>query len=335
MAQNYRSLLAKNPNNDIDNIAQIQCEWVLRPIPEVPTGSVQIHVNYSSLNYKDALAITGKGKILRHLPLVPGIDACGTVVKSKSSLWKEGDHVLVTGCGIGEHTDGGLSEYLTVPEDWVISKPSKLSLKECMILGTAGFTAGLALHQLQKNDLTPESGEVIVTGASGGVGSLSLLLLKSYGYRTVALTRKISSENLLKSFGADRIELVPETPQKLRPLESGKWAAAIDNVGGHVLEALLPQMLPHSSIASIGLAQSAKISTTVFPFILRGVNILGASSGTCPRPLRERIWQELNDASVDWTKALSRTLTPDEVIPYAQSMIAGTTYGRAIVDMTP
>ncbi|MBY0316867.1 MAG: YhdH/YhfP family quinone oxidoreductase [Bdellovibrionales bacterium] len=335
MAQKYRSLMAQNLENNIDDIAHIRCEWVLRPIPEVPAGSVQIHVNYSSINYKDALAITGKGKILRHLPLVPGIDACGTVVKSHSPLWKEGDHVLVTGCGIGEHVDGGLSEFITVPQEWVIAKPSKLSLKECMILGTAGFTAGLAVHQLEKNDLSPQNGEVIVTGASGGVGSLSLLLLKSLGYRTVALTRKKTLEALLKSYGADRVEIVPETPEKLRPLETGKWAGAIDNVGGQILENLLPQMLPHSSIASIGLAQSAKISTTVFPFILRGVNLLGASSGTCPRPLREKIWQELNDASVDWSKALTQTLTPEEVLPYAESMIAGKTHGRAIVDMTP
>ncbi len=334
MAQNYRSLVAKNPNNNIDDIGNIHCKWEVRNLAETPAQHVQIHVNYSSINYKDALAITGKGKILRKLPLAPGIDACGTVIKSNSPLWKAGDHVLVTGCGLGESTDGGLSEYITVPEEWVIRKPSKLSLKECMILGTAGFTAGLALHQLQKNDLTPTSGEVIVTGASGGVGSLSLLLLKSFGYKTVGLTRKESSIQLLKGFGADRVEILPTQAQSFRPLESAKWAGAIDNVGGNILESLLPHMQPHSSEASIGLAQSPKLATSVFPLILRGVNILGISSSTCPRPLREIIWQELNEAKVDWAKALEHTLTPEEVIPYAEQMIAGKTHGRAIVDMT-
>lgn len=332
MVQKYQALVARNSKNDIDDIQNISCAWEECKLPELSAGQVQIHVNYSSLNYKDALAITGKGKILRRLPLTPGIDACGTIIKSMSTLWKEGDHVLVTGCGLGETVNGGLSEMIVVPENWVIHKPSHLSLKECMILGTAGFTAGLALHQLQKNGLRPEQGEVIVTGASGGVGSLSLLLLKSLGYTTVALTRK--NNELLKSFGADRIEILDPGAAPSKPLESARWAAAIDNVGGSVLENLLPQMQPHSSIAAIGLAQSAKIATTVFPMILRGVNLLGISSATCPRPLREQIWEELNVSKADWSKALAHTLTPDQVIGYAQSMIRGETYGRTIVDLT-
>lgn len=332
MSHKYRALSCSNSSGDINDLASIQSRWIEKTLPPVPAGHVQIHVNYSSLNYKDALAITGRGKILRHLPLTPGIDACGTITHSESSLWQQGEHVLVTGCGLGETVDGGLSEFITVPEGWVIRKPSHLSLKECMILGTAGFTAGLALHQLQKNGLRPDQGEVLVTGASGGVGALSLLLLKSLNYKTVAWTRKENS--FLKTLKVDHVEVPPMEFKKSKPLESAQWAAAIDNVGGQFLQQILPAMRPHSSVAVIGLAQSSELHTTVFPFILRGVNLLGISSATCPRLLREQIWHEINSITVDWTQALSQTLTPELVIPYAESMIRGETWGRTVVDMT-
>jgi acrylyl-CoA reductase (NADPH) len=203
-----------------------------------------------------------------------------------------------------------------------------------MILGTAGFTAGLALYQLEKNDLRPEIGSVLVTGASGGVGSLSLLLLKNKKYLATAWTRKKEQFPWLEKIGAEKIEDVSGFDWKTRPLESAQWAAAIDNVGGEILSYVIPRIAPHGNVASIGLAKSAELKGTVFPFILRGVNLLGISSATCPRPLRETIWRLLDETSAPWGDALTATLTPQELPSYARKMVEGRTTGRAIVKMS-
>ncbi|MBY0384931.1 YhdH/YhfP family quinone oxidoreductase [bacterium] len=328
----FAALVASNNSGNIDDFSSIRCSWQERSLPELASDEVQIEVYYSSLNYKDALAVTGSGKILRKLPLVPGIDATGIVLKSRSEKLKAGDKVLVTGCGLGENRDGGLAQIITVPASWVVSLPSSLTLESAAILGTAGFTAGLALHQLEKNDLTLQTDlPVLVTGATGGVGSLSLLMLRQKGYKTMAWSRKLQLTEQLKKWGADEV-LAPPT-SNARPLESAKWSAAIDNVGGEILARLLPSIKPHGSVASIGLAQSAEIHTTVFPFILRGVNILGISSGTCPRPLRELVWQNISQIKVDWSLAKTAELGRSQVFDYCQKMIRGETIGRCIVNL--
>lgn len=328
----YGAWVAENPGNKPDDFKNLKYEWRQLAIPALAEGEVQIKVSFSSINFKDALALTGRGKILRTLPLTPGIDAAGTVMASRSPSFKEGDPVVVTGCGIGENRNGGFGEIITVPAEWVIAKPKNLSLKDTMILGTAGFTAGLAVHQLEKNDLTPKNGDVLVTGATGGVGSLALLILKNRNYKSVAWTRKDSQNEWLKKIGATKIENVSAIDWKTRPLESATWAAAIDNVGGDVLNYILARIAPHGSVASIGLAKSAELHTSVFPFILRGVNILGTSSATCPRPRREKIWELLNETKAPWSDVLTSTLTPSELPAYAQKMLAGQTHGRTLVE---
>jgi acrylyl-CoA reductase (NADPH) len=339
--KSYQCLKASNISGNPDDFASLTCEWLPQIPPELKNDDVQIEVHFSSINYKDALAVTGRGKILRQLPLVPGIDASGVVIKSRSAQFREGDAVIVTGCGIGEMNDGGLGQVITVPAAWVIRKPSSLTLETAAILGTAGFTAALAIHQLEKNDLSPEALPVLVTGATGGVGSLSLLMLKKKGYTITAWsrkglardgdTRKDSAREQLKRWGANTVEAPPTSPS--RPLESAKWSAAIDNVGGTVLAQLLPQIKSHGSVASIGLAQSAKLETTVFPFILRGVNILGASSATCPRPLREKVWEMIDSLNCDWSAVKTTDLGRTQVVSHCQKMLRGETIGRSLVHM--
>lgn len=330
----YGAWVAKNATNNPDDFKDLLCEWVQRPLPSLGEKEVQIRVQWSSINFKDALALTGTGKILRQLPLTPGIDASGIVMASRSGNFKEGDEVIITGCGLGETRDGGFGEVVSAPESWVIPRPKNLSLKDCMILGTAGFTAGLALYQLEKNDLHPKSGSVLVTGASGGVGSLALLLFNTKNYSTVAWTRKKEQFDWLQKLGAHNVEDVSSFDWKTRPLESSQWSAAIDNVGGDVLSYILPRIAPHGSVASIGLAKSSQLQGSVFPFILRGVNILGVSSATCPRPLREKVWELLDLAPAKWSEALTATLNPQELPDYARKMVSGKTFGRALVKMT-
>jgi NADPH2:quinone reductase len=349
--KSYQCLKASNISGLPDDFASLSCEWLPQMLPELKNDDVQIEVHYSSLNFKDALAVTGRGKILRQLPLVPGIDASGVVLKSRSDQFREGDEVIVTGCGIGETKDGGLGQVITVPATWVIRKPASLTLETAAILGTAGFTAALAIHQLEKNDLKPDALPVLVTGATGGVGSLSLLMLKQKGYKVTAWSRKAlanqdptrkalsreddtKNDNLherLKTWGADDVQAPPTAPT--RPLESAKWSAAIDNVGGTVLAQLLSQIKPHGSVASIGLAQSAELVTTVFPFILRGVNILGTSSATCPRPLRETVWKNINSLKCDWSAVKTVDLGRSQVVDHCQKMLRGETIGRSLVHM--
>jgi acrylyl-CoA reductase (NADPH) len=327
-----KKFVAENASGNVDDFAGIRCEWKTVNVLELEKECVRIQVHYSSINYKDALAVTGKGKILRALPLVPGIDASGVVLESKTPEFKIGDEVLVTGCGLGEQRDGGYSQIIDVPSSWIIHKPKNVSLTDAMILGTAGFTAGLALHQLHLNGLKKSEKPVLVTGASGGVGSLAIMMLHSLGYTTEAWTRKESEVAYLKSIGANIVTTIKDLDTKTRPLESAVWSAAIDNVGGDVLSYIIPRIEPQGSVATIGMAKSMELKTNVFPFILRGVNILGVSSTTCPRLLREKVWSEINALKVDWQKCLKSTLGGRDIQLYCQKMIDGQISGRAIVD---
>jgi NADPH2:quinone reductase len=262
-------------------------------LDDLSEGDVVIKVSHSTINYKDALAATGAGRILRKFPLVGGVDLAGTVVSSKVDAFAEGDAVLVNGCGLSETRDGGYAEYARVPADAVVPIPKGLTEAETMQLGTAGFTAALAIHRMEQNAQRPENGPVIVTGATGGVGSLAIDMLAGRGYEVVALTGKPEQAPYLEGLGAHRVLVRGEVDFGTRPMEKARWAGAIDNLGGEVLTWLTRTVGYGGNIASIGLAASHELRTTVMPFILRAVCLLGINSVETPRDLRLAVWQRI------------------------------------------
>ena len=262
-------------------------------LDELSSGDVVIEAHYSSVNYKDALAATGRGRILRRFPLVGGVDVSGVVLESGDARYATGDEVLVTGCGLGESHDGGFSEIVRVPADWVVPLPQGVSLRDAMLLGTAGFAAALAIDRMEQNGQAPALGPVVVTGASGGVGSIAIDLLGGKDYEVVALSRKLDADGYLASLGAGRVIDARVAGDSKAPLEKAQWGGAIDAVGGEVLAWLIRTVGPWGNIASIGLAGSAQLDTTVMPFILRGVSLLGISSANCPMERRQKVWQRL------------------------------------------
>jgi len=302
----------------------------------LPEGDVLLEVHYSSLNYKDALAVTGKGKIVRGAyPFVPGIDLVGTVLDAKHPDVKPGQTVIVTGWGIGEERWGGYATRARVRSEWIVPLPRRLTPLEAMAIGTAGLTAMLAVIALEAHGLTPDQGEVVVTGASGGVGSLAVAILAHLGCDVVASTGKPQAHAMLQALGAARVIDRQELGQgPRRPLDHGQWAAAIDTVGGPTLAAILSQLRRHASVAACGLAHSAEFQTTVFPFILRGVNLLGIDSNTCPQDLRRRAWHRLtHDLPKDALHRITRVVTLDDVPALSEAMLAGRTQGRLVVDV--
>ena len=304
-------------------------------IDDLAPGEVVIQACFSSVNFKDALAVTGKGRILRRFPLVAGIDVAGVVTGSADDRFQAGDEVLVTGCGLGESHDGGFSEVVRVPADWVVPLPAGLTLFNAMALGTAGFTAALAIDQLERNAQQPDAGPVIVTGATGGVGSIAIDLLSGRGYEVVALTGKSDAETWLKDLGAasvlDRHTLAPVD----RPLEKAHWGGAIDNVGGDTLAWLTRTVKPWGNIASIGMAGGAGLHTTVMPFILRGVSILGITSANCPMERRKQIWNRLvtdmKPRHLD--RIVAGTVGLDELPAMCGRMLSAQHRGRCVVDL--
>jgi acrylyl-CoA reductase (NADPH) len=304
-------------------------------LDDLSAGDVVIRGHYSSINYKDALAATGKGRILRRFPLVGGIDVAGEVVSSDDERYRPGDAVVVTGCGLSEDHDGGYAEYVRVRGDWVVPIPAGLDPRSAMQLGTAGFTAGLAIHRLEHNGLSPDRGPVIVTGATGGVGGLAVDMLARCGYRVTALTGKHEAADYLRALGAAEVLVRGEFEMGKRPLEKTTWAGAIDNLGGETLAWLTRTMDWWGSIASIGLAQSHELHTTVMPFILRGVNLLGVNSVATPRAQRLEVWQRLatglKPAHLDLIA--HRTVTLSELSGVFGEYIDGTVRGRTVVDL--
>ncbi len=262
-------------------------------LDELDKGEVLIRACYSSVNYKDALAALGAGKVIRRFPCVGGIDVSGVVESSSDARFKAGDQVLVTGYDMGVAHDGGYAEYVRVPADWVVPLPEGLSLFDAMALGTAGYTAGLAIHKLEQNELCPASGKVIVTGATGGVSSLAIQMLAQRGYHVVALTGKDEEHDYLKTIGASEILSRNDLLMGTRPLEKTLWAGALDSVGGDTLAWLTRTMQQDGSIASFGNAGGFALNITVLPFILRGVRLLGVDSAATPMKLRAHIWQRL------------------------------------------
>jgi acrylyl-CoA reductase (NADPH) len=280
--------------------------FVALTLDDLDPGEVVIRSHYSSVNYKDALAATGAGKVIRRFPCVAGVDVSGVVERSTDARFTPGDEVLVTGYGMGVSHDGGFAEYVRVPADWVVPLPQGLTLFDAMALGTAGFTAALSIHRLEQNELRPENGKVLVTGATGGVASLAIQMLAQLGYRVVALTGKESEHDYLKSLGACEILSRNDLTMGTRPLEKSLWAGALDSVGGDTLGWLTRTMQQNGVIASFCNAGGIELHTTVMPFILRGVRLIGVDSAATEMPLRREIWRRLgcDPSSFDTSGAL-------------------------------
>ena len=305
-------------------------------VDELSPGEVLVKVAYSSINYKDALAGTGEGKILRVFPLNGGIDLAGYVAASTDPAFKEGDQVLCTGCGLSETRDGGYAEYARIESKWTIPLPAGLTLRESMALGTAGFTAALSLFQMLRNGQTPQMGPIVVTGATGGVGSLAIDILTRAGFEAHAITGKVEQFDWLIGLGAKQCIAREGLHWGQRPLEAARWAGAIDNVGGDMLAGLTRSIRPYGNIASCGLAASADLATTVMPFIIRGLSLLGVASAGTARPIREQIWQYLAD---DWKPAHLDTIANREVVltdlpGIFATMLAGGSLGRTVVKIS-
>lgn len=298
-------------------------------------GEVVIRVAYSSVNYKDALAATGAGKIIRRFPCIGGIDLSGTVLSSSDPRFKAGDPVIATSFDIGVAHHGGYAEVARVPADWVIPLPEGLSLSEAMALGTAGFTAALGVVRMEENGLRPANGPVIVTGATGGVGGLAVDILARRGYDVTALTGKAEEKDYLTGLGAKSILLRQDLDlAKIRPLDSARWAGAVDNLGGDILAWIASTMQQGGTIASIGLAASHKLNTTVMPFILRGVSLLGIDSGYIREPYRSGVWQRLaTDLKPPHLAEMSRTVGFDQLPGLFAEYLAGRARGRVIVEI--
>ncbi|HIP53414.1 MAG TPA: oxidoreductase [Chromatiales bacterium] len=305
------------------------------PLAPLAPGEVQIRVRYSSVNYKDALAGTGKGRILRRFPLTGGIDAAGKVAASRDDRFREGDAVLVTGYELSQTHDGGYAEYLTVPADWVVPLPEGLSLFDAMAIGTAGFTAALALHRLELNGQRPDKGPLLITGASGGVGSLAVDIFSGQGYAVTAMTGKADQYDTLRRLGASEIIGREDLPMGERPLEKGIWGGAVDNVGGATLAAITRTVRPWGSIAAIGMAGGIKLHTTVMPFIIRGVSLLGINSAGCPGSLRGELWQRLATdlRPLHLEVIVDQTVTLDDLPWVFDKMLRGETHGRILVNI--
>lgn len=306
-----------------------------RVIDDLPAGEVVIRVLYSALNYKDALSATGNKGITRKYPHTPGIDAAGVVEISRHERFATGDEVIVTGNDLGMNTCGGFGEFIRVPAAWVIRKPDGYTLKECMILGTAGVTAALALHKMEMLGLNPAQGPIVVTGATGGVGSIAVSLLAKSGYEVIAVTGKSHADEYLQHLGAHKIEnrdFVNDSSGKalLRP----QWAGAIDTVGGNTLLTLLKGCKPEGSVVSTGLVSSPKLDATVYPFILNGVSLLGVGSAETPMTTRMLIWDKFKDVwnIKDKLNAIAKEVTLDELnLTYIDAILQGKIMGRIVV----
>ncbi|MFM7397109.1 MAG: oxidoreductase [Gammaproteobacteria bacterium] len=302
-------------------------------IDDLGPGEVVVRVLYSDINYKDALAATGAGKILRKYPLVGGIDLAGVVESSSDVRYKAGDHVLVTGCGLSEVQDGGYAEYARLNGEWVIPLPPGFGAFKAMSLGTAGFTAALAIHRMEHNGQTPAKGPIVVTGATGGVGSIAIDMLAGRGYEVIAVSSKPEAADYLKSLGASKVLLRNEIDYGKRPIETACFGGAIDNVGGDMLTWLTRTVDTWGNIASIGLAGSAELHTTVIPFIIRGVNLLGINSSATLRDLRLVVWNRIaTDLKPRHLERIAtRTIAFDELPGAFDAYMKGTVTGRTIV----
>jgi len=303
-------------------------------IDELSPGDVVVRVAYSSLNYKDARAVTGRGRpIMRRTPLNAGIDLSGVVESSTDPRFTPGMAVLANGMGLGEAHDGGFAEYARLPADWLMPLPGALTLGSAMAFGTAGYTAALCVHRMEVNGQRPAMGPVVVTGATGGVGSIAVRLLAARGYDVIALSGRPEHHGWLKGLGASDVRTVEQLELGDRTLERTRFGGAIDNVGGTLLAQLLPHVVEWGNVAAVGLAGGAEFATSVYPFILRGVSLLGASSANSPMSLRREIWERLgSDLNVaDIERFVTSEIGLDEVVPTATALLDRQLVGRTVV----
>jgi acrylyl-CoA reductase (NADPH) len=302
---------------------------------ELPSGEVLVEVAYSTLNYKDALAITGKGPIARRFPMVPGIDFAGTVMESSDARFKAGDRALLNGFGVGETHWGGLSQRARVMADWLTPHPEAFDFAQSMALGTAGYTAMLSVMALQKHGLTPASGDILVTGANGGVGTIAISLLHALGFTVVASTGRLHEAEYLKSLGATTVIDRAELSSPGKPLAKERWAGAIDSVGSHTLANVCAGLKADGAVAACGLAQGMDFPATVAPFILRGITLYGINSVYRPMTDRIKAWDSLARLiDRDMLAANTRTLTLKEALGAATDLLNGSVRGRLIVDVS-
>jgi putative YhdH/YhfP family quinone oxidoreductase len=304
-------------------------------LDDLAAGDVTIRVRYSGINYKDALAGTGKGKIMRSYPMVGGIDVAGTVISSESERFSSGDEVLVTGAGLSETRDGGYSEYLRLDSAWVTPLPEGLSALEAMTIGTAGFTAALSLHRMEISGQRPEQGPIVVTGATGGVGSIAIDILSRAGYEVHAISGKEEHFDWLTTLGATECLSRHDLEWGQRPLESARWAGCVDSVGGDMLSAICAMIKPWGNIAACGLAGGIGLKTTVMPFIIRGVSLIGIDSPLCPYPVREQIWPKLagqwKPRNLEMIR--NRVVGLDDLNDIFGGMLEGNSLGRIVVEL--
>ena len=316
---------------------KIRAEFVECSLDDLDPGNVVVRVAYSDVNYKDALAATGKGKILRRPSCIGGIDFSGTVVSSSDPRFSKGDAVLGVGYDLGVSHHGGYSQYARVPGDWLVALPHGMSLWDAMAFGTAGFTAGIGIVRMEENRLRPANGRVVVSGATGGVGCVAVAALSRLGYHVVALTGKEGEADWLKKLGAKEILLRQSLNlEKIKPLDKATWAGAVDNLGGPVLAWIASTMKDNGTIASIGLAQSAEFHTWVMPFILRGVSLLGINSGeSVPPEVRAGVWRRLaGDMKPPLLKEMARTIPFAELPKVFDDFINARVTGRIVVDLS-
>ena len=330
MADTFRALVLEEADKKISaSIQQLNQE-------QLPDGDVTVAISYSTLNYKDGMVLNGIGRLVRNYPHVPGIDFSGTVESSSSSDYAVGDNVILTGWRVGEAQWGGYAEKARVKSDWLVPLPDGLTDKQAMALGTAGFTAMLAVMDLQDHGVTPGSGPVLVTGANGGVGGVAIAILAAGGYEVHASTGRPELAEHLKSIGAteiiarDELDVEPE-----RPLSSERWAGAVDAVAGNTLASVLPQMNYHGAVAACGLAGGAQLNTTVVPFLLRGVKLLGIDSVMCPIDRRKKAWARLaKEMPKEALDALTQVISLAELPEQGTRILKGETQGRVVVDVS-
>lgn len=334
-ATSHSTKLSKNDSQVAGYEENSAGRFVELTLDDLDPGEVVIKSHYSSVNYKDALAATGAGKVIRRFPCVGGIDVAGVVESSQDERFKAGDEVIVTGYGMGVSHDGGFAEYVRVPADWVVPLPDGLTQFDAMALGTAGFTAALSIYRLEQNELKPEAGRVIVTGATGGVASLAIAMLAQKGFDVVAVTGKRDAHDYLKNLGAAEVLARSELAMGTRPLEKAQWAGALDSVGGEMLAWLTRTMQQEGVIASFGNAGGIELHTTVLPFILRGVKLIGIDSAATEMPLRREIWRRLSadlypGLLAKTVHAVSFEQLPDTFSP----MLQGGSTGRTVIQFT-
>jgi acrylyl-CoA reductase (NADPH) len=301
---------------------------------DLPQGDVLVKVDYSTLNYKDALAITGKGPIVRSFPMVPGIDFAGVVEQSEHADFTPGQRVILNGWGVGEQHWGGLAQYARVKADWLIHAPDGMSNRHAMAIGTAGYTAMLCVIALEKAGIRPDAGDVVVTGANGGVGSFAIAILHKLGYRVVAATGRPDESGYLSRLGASEIIDRATLSAPGKPLQKERWAAGIDSVGSHTLANLCASIKADGAVAACGMAQGLDLPASVAPFILRGVSLLGINSVTRPRSERIHAWNRLaTDLPTAIIDSISRDITLGDAMQTAQDLMAGKVQGRVVVDV--